>query len=222
MTRFEAVLFDAGDTLIRLSGSGETLLHQAAADRGAGPLDPGEVGAAWQRVLDRSSTAEEMAKGRDLSPDRHREVWTALYAEAGCDKLLPGLSDDLYALTVAAESWEAFEDTLPTLQGLRERGLKVGVVSDTGFDLRPALDRLGLTPYVETIVMSFEHGACKPAVTCFTAAAEQLGVAPERTLMVGDNPLTDSGAVTAGMFAFLLPKPTPTGPRGLGHVLSLV
>lgn len=222
MTRFEAVLFDAGDTLIRLSGSGETLLHQAAADRGAGPLDPGEVGAAWQRVLDRSSTAEEMAKGRDLSPDRHREVWTALYAEAGCDKLLPGLSEDLYALTVAAESWEAFEDTLPTLRGLHERGLKVGVVSDTGFDLRPALDRLGLLPYVETIVMSFEHGACKPAVTCFTAAAAQLGVAPDRTLMVGDNPLTDSGAVAAGMFAFLLPKPTPAGPRGLGHVLSLV
>lgn len=222
MTRFEAVLFDAGDTLIRLSGSGETLLHKAAADRGAGPLDTGEVGAVWQRVLDRSSTAEEMAKGRDLSPDRHREVWTALYAEAGCDKLLPGLSDDLYALTVAAESWEAFEDTLPTLRGLRDSGLKIGVVSDTGFDLRPALDRLGLTPYVDTIVMSFEHGACKPAVTCFTAAAEELGVAPERTLMVGDNPLTDSGAVAAGMFAFLLPKPTPEGPRGLGHVLSLV
>ncbi|WP_051799150.1 HAD family hydrolase [Catenuloplanes japonicus] len=222
MKRFEAVLFDAGDTLIRLSGSGETLLHKAAADRGAGPLDPGEVGAAWQRVLDRSSTAEEMAKGRDLSPDRHREVWTALYTEAGCDKLLPGLSAGLYALTVAAESWEAFEDTLPTLRGLRERGLKVGVVSDTGFDLRPALDRLGLSPYVETIVMSFEHGACKPAVTCFTAAAAQLGVAPERTLMVGDNPLTDSGAVAAGMFAFLLPKPAPAGPRGLGHVLSLV
>ena len=222
MTRFEAVLFDAGDTLIRLSGSGETLLHKAAADRGADPLDPGEVGAAWQRVLDRSGTAEEMAKGRDLDPDRHREVWTALYAEAGCDKLLPGLSEDLYALTVAAESWEAFEDTLPTLHGLRERGLRIGVVSDTGFDLRPALDRLGLTPYLETILMSFEHGVCKPAVTCFTAAAEQLGVAPERTLMVGDNPLTDSGAVAAGMFAFLLPKPAPTGPRGLNHVLSLV
>ncbi|GAB7039493.1 MULTISPECIES: HAD family hydrolase [Catenuloplanes] len=222
MTRFEAVLFDAGDTLIRLSGSGETLLHRAAADRGAGPLDPDEVGAAWQRVLDRSSTAEEMAKGRDLDPERHRQVWTALYAEAGCDKLLPGLSDDLYALTVAAESWEAFEDSLPTLRGLRARGLRIGVVSDTGFDLRPALDRLGLTPYLDTIVMSFEHGACKPAVTCFTTAAERLGVAPERTLMVGDNPLTDSGAVTAGMFAFLLPKPSPAGPRGLTHVLSLV
>jgi hypothetical protein len=31
VSSFEAVLFDAGDTLIRLSGSGETLLHRAAA-----------------------------------------------------------------------------------------------------------------------------------------------------------------------------------------------
>jgi putative hydrolase of the HAD superfamily len=40
--------------------------------------------------------------------------------------------------------------------------------------------------------------------------------------MVGDNPLTDSGAVTAGMYVLLLPPPAKTGPRGLGQVLSLV
>ena len=97
-------------------------------------------------MLDRSSTAEELAKGRDLSTARHREVWTALYDAAGCERLAPGLSDELYALTVSAESWEAFPDTLPTLTAVRERGLRVGIVSDTGFDLRPALDRLGLSP----------------------------------------------------------------------------
>ena len=39
--------------------------------------------------------------------------------------------------------------------------------------------------------------------------------------MVGDNPLTDAGAVAAGLYVFLLPRPARTGPRGLGHVLSL-
>src|SRR5204863_322176 len=76
----------------------------------------------WRRVLGRSSTAEELAKGRDLSTARHREVWTALYDTAGCERLAAGLSDALYALTVSAESWEAFPDTLPTLQALHERG----------------------------------------------------------------------------------------------------
>ena len=74
MSQFEAVLFDAGDTLIRLSGSGETLLHRAAAALGVGPLDPDEAAQVWRRVLDRGSTADELAKGRDLSNARHHEV----------------------------------------------------------------------------------------------------------------------------------------------------
>lgn len=222
MSQFEAVLFDAGDTLIRLSGSGEALLHRAAATLGVDQLDPEEVGQVWRRVLARSGTAEELAKGRDLSNARHREVWIALYDAAGCERLAPGLSEELYALTVSAESWEAFPDTLPTLRAVRDRGLRVGIVSDTGFDLRPAMDQLGLTPFVNTVVMSFEHGVCKPAATVFLTACDQLQVHPERTLMVGDNPLTDSGAVTAGMYVFLLPRPAKTGPRGLGHILSLI
>jgi putative hydrolase of the HAD superfamily len=222
VSQFEAVLFDAGDTLIRLSGSGEALLHRAAATLGVDALDPEEVAEVWSRVLDRSSTAEELAKGRDLSNSRHREVWMALYDAAGCERLAPGLSEELYGLTVSAESWEAFPDTLPTLKALRERGLPVGIVSDTGFDLRPAMDLLGLSPFIDTVVMSFEYGVCKPAARVFLTACDQLHVHPERTLMVGDNPLTDSGAVAAGMYVFLLPRPAMTGPRGLGHILSLI
>jgi HAD superfamily hydrolase (TIGR01509 family) len=222
VSEFEAVLFDAGDTLIRLAGSGETLLHRAAAGLGRAPLDPGEVADVWKRVLDHSSTAEEMAKGRDLSTEKHHDVWTALYTSAGCEQLAPGLSEELYALTVDASSWEAFPDTVPTLRTLRERGVRIGILSDTGFDLRPALDRLGVLPYVDVTVMSFQHGMCKPALPLFLAACDQLDADPARTLMVGDNPLTDSGAIAAGMHVFLLPRPAPTGPRGLGHVLSLV
>jgi HAD superfamily hydrolase (TIGR01509 family) len=220
--KFEAVLFDAGDTLIRLRGNGESLLHRAGAALGCGPLDPAEVAGVWQRVLDRSGTAEELAKGRDLSNARHREVWIELYTAAGCEGLAPGLSTRLYELTVDATSWEAFPDTEPTLAALHERGLRIGIVSDTGFDLRPALDRLGLLRYVDAVVMSYEYGACKPATKVFLAASEKLQVDPERTLMVGDNPLTDSGAVSAGMCVFLLPRPAQTGPRGLEHVLALV
>jgi len=222
VSRFEAVLFDAGDTLIRLCGSGEKLLYRAAATLGVDALDAEEVAHVWRRVLDRSGTAEELAKGRDLSSDRHHEVWTALYRSAGCERLAPGLSERLYEFTVDARSWEAFPDTLPTLRALRERGVRLGVVSDTGFDLRPAMDLLGLTPFFQTVVMSFEYGVCKPAAKVFLTACDQLRVSPDRTLMVGDNPLTDSGAVATGMHVFLLPPPARTGPRGLDQVLSLV
>ncbi|MGH3465171.1 MAG: HAD family hydrolase [Kribbellaceae bacterium] len=222
MSSFKAVLFDLGDTLIRLAGSGDQLLLQAATTLGAAELDPAEAAEVWRRVLDRASTAEELAKGRDLSVDRHREVWTLLYADAGCERLAPGLSEELYTLTVSPESWEAFPDTLPTLRALRDRKVPVGIVSDTGFDFRPAMERLGLSRLVDVVVMSFQHGVCKPAPKLFRTACEQLDVEPGDTLMVGDNPLTDGGGVAAGLHVLLLPRPTPAGPRGLTSILPLL
>jgi HAD superfamily hydrolase (TIGR01509 family) len=219
---FLAVLFDAGDTLIRLSGGGEQLLHRAAATLGHDSLDTEDAARAWQRVLAQASTPAELAKGRDLSPTRHREVWTALYVEAGCDHLAPGLSEALYAQTVDARSWEAFPDTLPTLRALRDLGMRIGVISDTGFDLRPVFDALGLAPFLDTVVLSFECGVCKPDPSVFLTACQGLEVDPANALMVGDSPLADAGAVAAGLCVLLLPRSAPSGPRGLRHVLSLV
>ena len=111
---------------------------------------------------------------------------------------------------------------MPTLRALHRRGVRLGVVSDTGFDLRPVFEALGLSPYLATVVLlSFQHGVCKPDPSVFLTACHQLDVLPAETLMVGDNPHTDAGAVFAGVSVFLLPPPARIGPRGLGRVLSL-
>jgi HAD superfamily hydrolase (TIGR01509 family) len=216
-----AVLFDAGDTLIRIRGASGALLL-AAAERIGLALEPGPADAVWQRVLAGAGTPEELGKGRDLSPETHRTVWTELYRASGADELGVGLSDALYDLTVAPTSWEAFADTVPTLRALRRQGVPVGVVSDTGFDLRPVFDALDLSRWLDVVLLSCEHGACKPEPSVFATACAQLGVEPSETLMVGDNPLTDGGDCAAGLSVLLLPAPTPNGPRGLGHVLSLL
>jgi putative hydrolase of the HAD superfamily len=61
-----------------------------------------------------------------------------------------------------------------------------------------------------------------PAPRLFEAACDGLGVAPEATLMVGDNPLTDGGAVEVGLTAYILPTATDSQDRGLGAVLALM
>ena len=218
---FDAVLFDAGDTLIRLRADSGALLLAAADDLGV-PVDATAAAQVWRRVLAGAGTPAELAKGRDLSPERHRAVWTDLYARSGADDLAAGLSDALYSLTVDPGSWEAFPDTAATLHALRRRGIPVGVVSDTGVDMRPVFDRLELSPWIDTVALSCESGACKPEPQVFRDVCAGLGVEPSATLMVGDNPLTDGGAAAAGLVVLLLPSPTPAGPRGLGHVLSLV
>ena len=77
-------------------------------------------------------------------------------------------------------------------------------------------------PFIYGLVLSFEHGVAKPAPQLFAAASEILGVPPEDALMVGDNALTDGGAIESGVRAYLLPTQHEPGPRGLAAVLRLV
>jgi putative hydrolase of the HAD superfamily len=95
-------------------------------------------------------------------------------------------------------------------------------VSDTGWDVQQVFAEYDFDRYVRTYVMSFQHGATKPAPQLFHRACDDLGVAPRETLMVGDNYLTDGGAAAAGLTALVLP-PVPTGsPRGLDVVLRIL
>ena len=222
MTHLRAVLFDAGDTLVRLRGEPGDLLRRGAEVAGLGPLDAAAAADVWQRIVAMASTPEELASGRDLSAERHRENWTRLYAAAGCDRLASGLSGALYDVTVDASSWEVFPDVLPVLRALRDGGVRVGVLSDTGFDLGPVFDVLELSGLLDVVVMSFQTGVCKPDRSAFLGACALLESEPAETLMVGDNPLTDGGAVAAGLPVLLLPPAAGSGSRGLDRVLWLL
>jgi putative hydrolase of the HAD superfamily len=104
-----------------------------------------------------------------------------------------------------AENFEIYEDTLPTLAELRERGLKLGLVSNTGRDLLEFVAHHGLD--VDAVVSSGSHGKIKPHPTIFRAALERLGVEPQDAAMVGDSVEDDvEGARALGMQAFLLDR----------------
>ncbi|WP_312845641.1 HAD-IA family hydrolase [Streptomyces sp. WAC00469] len=106
------------------------------------------------------------------------------------------------------------------LRTLRERGVKVGVVSDIGWDLRPVFREHGLGPYVDTYVLSYEHGVQKPDPRLFEKACTRLGVDPRQVLMVGDSRDADGGASALGCpVHFVDHRPVAERPDGLG-VLS--
>ena len=128
----------------------------------------------------------------------------------------------MYRRTIAPASWEPFPDTLPVLAWLCARGIRIGIVSDTGFDFRPVFDAVGITPLLTAVVLSFECGACKPASSVFELGCRLLGTSPEQTLMVGDSWLTDAGAVAAGLPVLLLPATAADAPRGLSRVQALL
>jgi len=195
------------------------VILDAARKRGIA-MDEAEARALWTELWEAGKTPEEVASGRDLSLEQHRASWTRLFGRA--DSRVPGISARLYEL-MDPYRWTVYQDTRPTLETLRARGLRLGLVSNHAYDLRRVFAARGLSPFIDTYVLSFEKGVAKPSPRLFEIAAADIGVAPERTLMVGDHPEADGAAArAAGMQTYILPAWSGAGPRGLGHVVELV
>lgn len=86
-------------------------------------------------------------------------------------------------------------------------GLRLGLVSNVGRSgavYRDLLDRLGLLPYLDVVVLSCELGSAKPKPAIFRAALNLLHTEPVESLHVGDHYETDiQGAIGVGMHAVL-------------------
>ena len=155
---------------------------------------------------------------RDLYAQSHRTAYTGLASTVPTD--VEGLADALYDRLLGPEGWLPYADTMSTLRTLHDAGIKVAVVSNIGFDIRPHFDAWGMSSLIDAYALSFELGRVKPDPAIFLRACGMLGVDPERTLMVGDSP-ADAGAVQAGCAALVLPAAEPGRPNGLGATLAL-
>ena len=155
---------------------------------------------------------------RDLYAHAHRAAYTCLAATVSTD--VAGLADALYDRLLGPEGWLPYADTEATLRSLHDAGIKIGVVSNIGFDIRPHFVAWGLDSLVDAFALSFEVGRTKPDPAIFLRACGMLGVDPENTLMVGDSP-ADAGAVQAGCAALVLPAAAPGRPNGLNATLAL-
>ena len=213
------MLFDWGDTLFS-SPDASRVIVDAARERGT-CVSYDDARALWDEIWAAGKTSEELAKGRDLSMDLHRAAWTSLFERA--DRVAPGLAPVLYDRVMSQERWIPYADTETTLRALRERGVKVGVVSNVPRDLAPIFEARGLGELVDAFTHSYEVGAEKPDPRIFVAACAKLGVTPEETLMVGDHAIADGGAQAAGLrFHHLAGEVRPGGVRGLAQVIDVV
>ena len=90
-----------------------------------------------------------------------------------------------------------------TLDALRERGVKVGLITNgRALMQNRKIDGLGIRPLLDSVVISGDLGVRKPDPRIFAAALEDLAVDPSSAAYVGDNPEPDiTGAKRSGMFA---------------------
>ncbi|MFU8852341.1 HAD family hydrolase [Micromonospora sp. SL1-18] len=223
----EAVLFDFHGTLAQVEEPREWVL--AAATACGVELDRVRATSLADRLLTAGRAGgplparvpprlAELWADRDLYPHAHRGAYTGL-AET-VDTGIDGFADALYERVLVPEGWMPYPDTEAVLKTLRRAGVKVAVVSNIGFDIRPLLAAWGLDGLIDAYALSYEVGRCKPDPGIFWRACGMLGVDPERALMVGDTP-ADAGAVQAGCAALVLPCTDAGRSNGLGAVLDL-
>ncbi len=85
-----------------------------------------------------------------------------------------------------------YEFTKPMLQELKDKGLKLGIITNGKSETqRSKIKLLGFEEIFDEIIVSEEVGAEKPDTKPFEIMSERLGIAPENLIYVGDFPVND-------------------------------
>lgn len=198
----EAVIFDWGGTLTPWVDVDHADAWQAYAAT-VHPDDPGAAAALAAALV----TAE---LGRwAVAKETHRAFTLAqVLADADVVAHDPGLAR--YQGYWGERATRTDPEAAPTLAELKRRGLRLGVLSSTGW---PAdwheqwLHRDGILDLFDGCVWSSDLEWTKPHPEAFAAAMAAVGVTdPARCVFVGDRPYDDiHGARSAGMRAVLVP-----------------
>jgi HAD superfamily hydrolase (TIGR01509 family) len=170
------------------------------------------------RREERDFAASPEALTVDCSASSHRLATLRTYRRAGLDDKV---AEALYELDREPSSHPLFPDVLDVLRELRYRGIRVVVVSDIHFDLRPDFAFHGAGDLVDGYVLSFEHGVQKPDPRIFELALDVAGVVASGALMVGDRASRDGAAAALGIHTLIYPPERELRPRGLDAVVAL-
>jgi len=197
-TSLRALLIDFAGTLF-LPLSGKQWLTAAArkAKAGLSAHDRSRLAA----LLD-SQFHHVRDPGRDLSLAAHRRSMLPALQSLVTDKTL---AKALYDLQFTGDFWHLRGGARELLRCAREQNLQVVVVSNAPWDIRPLFAGVGLRDQIHGFALSCAVGAEKPDRLIFEHALGTAGCKPSQALFIGDDPVTDSGALAAGIPVVLVP-----------------
>jgi HAD superfamily hydrolase (TIGR01509 family) len=207
-SELDAVTVDAFRTLVELADP-VPALNRALARRGQ-ERDTETTRRAFEAEV--AYYVERAHEGRDFdSLLALRTDCARVFLEAAEAPLAPA---DFVEDFIGAFEFRTLPGAEPALRKLRSAGLALACVANWDVSLEDYLGRAGVARFFDAVVSAAEAGAQKPDPRVFKIALERLGVAPERTLHIGDDGADRDGARAAGL-AFE-PVPLATLPARLG------
>ena len=213
MRPFDLLIFDLGGTLLYFDGEWPDVFARANAELlrhlQAAALDlPGEDFLREFRTRLESYYAERDAEFVEYTT---AYVLSGLLAEFGYpdypESQLRAALQAMYA--VSQTHWHPEEDSLPTLNLLRQQGYRLALISNASddADVQSLVDKAGIRPFFELILTSASAGIRKPNPEIFRTMLDKLDVAGERAAMIGDTLGADIlGARNAGLFGIWITR----------------
>jgi putative hydrolase of the HAD superfamily len=191
--RLAAVVFDYGDTLMRFRY--DPAIHARSLALVAERLGAGQLGGRRLFATVDELLSEAMVARGTLGELDYTAVVVAALASLG---VVAEPARVLSAMRAAQPVWapnrELHPSTVGLLGELRRRGLRIGLVSNT-IDppevLLDDLDAMGIAGLIDVAVFSSQLGIRKPHPGIYRHVLDRLGVAPHRTMFVGDRVLED-------------------------------
>jgi putative hydrolase of the HAD superfamily len=195
----EAVIFDRDGVI--------AFFDQPRAMRVLAPLLPlslGELASHWD------AQGQHIGWPRTLAEEAvfFRMFWEHL----GREYQLPDATVQTLIEWDYKEVLQPFPDAQPVMARLKQRGLKIGVLSNFSLaSLEPSLEHLGLIGYVDAACAATVIQAAKPHPDAYKTIAASLGVPITACLFIDDEAEHVAGAQAVGMQAYLIERAGATG-----------
>ena len=187
----KAILLDLDDTILALSDTSDPCwrgICERFASRVAGLTPEALFDGIKESIADFWGDPERARRGRLSLKSARREVLAQAFARLEIDA--PDLANEI-ADTYTVERQKAlhlFPGSVEALQHLRERGFRLALITNGSSESqRHKIDRFGLAPFFEYIVVEGEFGAGKPDERVYRHVLDQLNLRPEEAWMIGDN-----------------------------------
>ncbi|XP_010554772.1 PREDICTED: haloacid dehalogenase-like hydrolase domain-containing protein 3 [Tarenaya hassleriana] len=194
----KALLVDAVGTLL-VPAQPMAQIYRAIGEKYGVQYSEDEILKRYRRAYEKPWGGSRLRYVNDARP-----FWQYIVsASTGCSD--SRYFEELYNYYTTEHAWKLCDpEAEKVFKALRERGVKVAVVSNFDTRLRPLLRALRCENWFDAIAVSAEVEAEKPNPTIFLKACELLGVNPEDAVHVGDDRRNDVwGARDAGCDAWL-------------------
>jgi putative hydrolase of the HAD superfamily len=210
LSKYKAVFFDVGGTLLRVEPSvGDVYANYARPFGFQGSAE--KLNQLFQKEWTNLGGIESL--GKKSGEEEEKKFWNRLvfrvFEHSGGLDSFEDYFEIIYKAFELKDHWHIFDDVIASdlLRKLKQSGVTLGVISNWDSRLHTILKNTGLAEYFDFILASAEVGSAKPDKKIFLEAIKRSGVSIEEVCHVGDSICADiEGAKDVGIEAILIDR----------------